>query len=423
MAIKLGEKILRDMYLGDKRISKAYLSEKLVFEADKPIFVEYIESTGTQYIDTNYIPTLDDEIIADLQHMATDSDYYGDRMFFGNQVKDSSLSCIFVEQYTPSFRWYTRFGTISSRSANATDIEKTERITITINKTRFSTSEGTSLTFSDLVELNQTPLMIFNQKSTSGANRTSKMKLWSFKVTRNGNTMMDLRPCIHPKTFEACMYDTVSHKYFYNQGEGLFIPAPRFVEYIESTGTQYIDLGLKLNQNSTAEVEYCYHTESNMDTSGRIFGARYTSNPRNSFVVGSDNGNASSETRNFAQFGDGIIRTSSNIVIGQWNTYKLSANGFYINGVVQGDFSASTFETPFTIKLFAFEQAPNSSSTSSIGCGIGRCKQLKIWNGDTIVRHFRPALDPNNVACMYDMVSGTYFYNQGTGEFIAGCIL
>ena len=28
-----------------------------------------------------------------------------------------------------------------------------------------------------------------------------------------------------------------------------------------------------------------------------------------------------------------------------------------------------------------------------------------------------PALDDQGIACLYDMVSGGYFYNSGTGEF------
>ena len=31
-----------------------------------------------------------------------------------------------------------------------------------------------------------------------------------------------------------------------------------------------------------------------------------------------------------------------------------------------------------------------------------------------------PVLDRNNIACMYDKVSGEFFYNQGTGNFIVG---
>lgn len=41
----------------------------------------------------------------------------------------------------------------------------------------------------------------------------------------------------------------------------------------------------------------------------------------------------------------------------------------------------------------------------------------KIWKNNELVRDFVPALDDNDVPCMYDNVSQTYFYNQGTGQF------
>ena len=41
----------------------------------------------------------------------------------------------------------------------------------------------------------------------------------------------------------------------------------------------------------------------------------------------------------------------------------------------------------------------------------------QIYENDVIVRDFVPALDSNNVACLYDRVSQTFFYNAGTGTF------
>ena len=35
--LKLGEKIISDIYLGDKKIAKVFLGDKLVYQANKPI--------------------------------------------------------------------------------------------------------------------------------------------------------------------------------------------------------------------------------------------------------------------------------------------------------------------------------------------------------------------------------------------------
>jgi hypothetical protein len=50
----------------------------------------------------------------------------------------------------------------------------------------------------------------------------------------------------------------------------------------------------------------------------------------------------------------------------------------------------------------------------------GKIYSFLVYENNTLIQDLRPALDYNNVACMYDMVTGKYFYNQGTGEFIAG---
>lgn len=41
-----------------------------------------------------------------------------------------------------------------------------------------------------------------------------------------------------------------------------------------------------------------------------------------------------------------------------------------------------------------------------------------ISKGETIVRHFVPALDADGTPCMWDKISQAFFYNIGTGAFL-----
>lgn len=50
--LKLGEKIISDIYLGDKKIAKVFLGDKLVYQANKPIFLDYVHFDGNSYINT-----------------------------------------------------------------------------------------------------------------------------------------------------------------------------------------------------------------------------------------------------------------------------------------------------------------------------------------------------------------------------------
>ena len=43
-----------------------------------------------------------------------------------------------------------------------------------------------------------------------------------------------------------------------------------------------------------------------------------------------------------------------------------------------------------------------------------------LYDNDVLVRDFIPVLDSNGTPCMLDKVEGKFYYNQGTGQFIAG---
>ena len=49
-----------------------------------------------------------------------------------------------------------------------------------------------------------------------------------------------------------------------------------------------------------------------------------------------------------------------------------------------------------------------------------RIYAAKIYVDGTLVRDFIPVLDNDSVPCMYDQVTGTCYYNSGTGTFLYG---
>ena len=52
-----------------------------------------------------------------------------------------------------------------------------------------------------------------------------------------------------------------------------------------------------------------------------------------------------------------------------------------------------------------------------------RIYAFSIKVNQVFVRDFVPVLDLDNVPCLYDKVSGKFFYNAGTGQFIAGPVV
>lgn len=79
------------------------------------------------------------------------------------------------------------------------------------------------------------------------------------------------------------------------------------------------------------------------------------------------------------------------------------------DGINKGTQNSGTWNGTKSLNLFAW--------VNDIVSGTCQIYSLEIWDNNTLVREMYPAIDNNGVACMYDYISGQFFYNQGTGEF------
>jgi hypothetical protein len=73
----------------------------------------------------------------------------------------------------------------------------------------------------------------------------------------------------------------------------------------------------------------------------------------------------------------------------------------------------ATFNSGLNIFIFALNE--NGTATQYDKIKLYYCK---IWDtNDVLLRDFVPVIK-DDVYCLYDKVSGTYFYNQGSGSFM-----
>jgi len=76
---------------------------------------------------------------------------------------------------------------------------------------------------------------------------------------------------------------------------------------------------------------------------------------------------------------------------------------------------ANTYNN-YSITLFG----KRASSSVTLNNGRMRIYSCQIYKNNLLVRNFIPAKDGQGVACLYDKVTDTFFYNQGTGDFSYG---
>lgn len=181
----------------------------------------YIESSGTQYIDTGIAPNINTELECEFIKLnSIDSWFYGCRDGAGV----NEFICLFeTGQNTSSFR----FG---NREINITSISNNVRHTVKHNKTNVSIDDVSVGTFTS-------PTFGTTSKTITLLNNTSA-KIYSLKIKDNGTLVREMYPAIDVNGV-ACMYDYVTNQFFYNQGTGEFTVSQEVINAVVYDFTPY----------------------------------------------------------------------------------------------------------------------------------------------------------------------------------------
>ena len=183
--------------------------------------VEYLESNGTQYIDTDMLLNIDDKIVADITRRTLNNN---DNFYFGQRIVNNSLGGTFVS-YTGSQYFYVRFASTSSASALYRSNVNT-RFTIELQSGDFKINGTTVLSPVNNGTLNDTPITIFGRLLADGSNvSVSNVRFHQFTIyDSNDIARINLLPVRIGQV--GYMYDTVSGKLFGNSGTNDFIVGP-----------------------------------------------------------------------------------------------------------------------------------------------------------------------------------------------------
>lgn len=187
-------------------------------------------------------------------------------------------------------------------------------------------------------------------------------------------------------------------------GEGVVwkgLPAGyTYLDYIETNGTQYIDTGFILNQDSRVVCEYMYKGGNG------VYGARNTVQTRN-FSMRVIN--------NAWQFGygDGVTGSTMTADTTKWHIADQNKNVLYIDGNLAAEREYAVFTTPKTMAIGAIK-------AGSIYYGMGRYRGCQVYDNGVLVRDLIPCKDADGNIGMYDTLNAKFYGNAGTGEFVAG---
>ena len=199
----------------------------------------------------------------------------------------------------------------------------------------------------------------------------------------------------------------IGSRRIFSKGESY--PFDSEVEYLEATGTQWIDTGIVLNQSSTMEARVRTDTPS---SPGFFFvGSRIDTYSRGMTMQKTTAG------RFCTQFG--TQQYDSQAADNQWHVFRQDGRYFFFDGRLVHTYRAETFTTPYSLLVFGCRQAAGLQVV-----GQKQIAYLRIWNNGMIVRDFFAVRFTNELGQteggLFDQISGEVFRNKGSGEFLIG---
>ena len=275
----------------------------------------------------------------------------------------------------------------------------------------------------------------------------SKMLLWGPSTTgrlyaawakKDGVYQYDMVPARRNSDGAVGMYDRTRQRFFENTASngaftagpvvGALNPTPTILpsgytplEYIQSTGTQYIDTGAYITSNNLLVKTKVYSTSTSA-TEQDVFGNQDHTTGRTVFgLSGANDGNRNNWFL-YSRYGAAAAAPNTYTPAAQNQIFNIDVhieNGqkwLVVDGVATETIAATDItNSNRTVQLFA------NGKNAMTNAFKGRMYYFQMWNNGTLVRNFIPARRNSDGAIgMYDTVGGTFYGNAGTGTFTAG---
>lgn len=376
--------------------------------------VEYIESTGTQYINTGIASTR--YITAHLDMQFTEY---------------SSSSMVIIAWSTGVGRWFGKGGanTYSAGNDAVSNVDALLRKDIDVAFTNSTISfvvDGVTYSKATTSSKSNGYTMFAGRNVNTGVSFYASAKLYKATIQENGETIRDLVPCYRKIDKKPGLYDITNGVFYTNDGTGEFnvgadvimLPADyQRVGYIQGTsyadGANYINT-LEYAKNTTRMELVCEITgfpnqyERLYGVRGAFWTMQYSTTSYRFYL---DKPNRATLLKTQA------LSSNTEYVIVQ------DGGTTYLDGV-QIATSSQAFDTETDPDM---TYAPDGKIWLNAANGGDKAnshlkiKSCMIWQNGVLTKHFVPCYRKiDNVPGMYDLVNDVFYTNPGTGSFTVG---
>ena len=189
-------------------------------ERDVPVAykkVEYIKSSGTQYIMTDIIPSDTTGIYA----RVASHNIVTNLIWFGSNGAGNSRLWITNEKSKISLSWNEYMPT-TSRPAISLDVVNTVKINFLNDRKKVYNDTEIDSNIATL-NTNNYPMAIFAGNSSGSITLKSSISLYELKVSDGSKIIANFVPCYRDDDGEVGLYDTINGKFYENQGSRDFL--------------------------------------------------------------------------------------------------------------------------------------------------------------------------------------------------------
>lgn len=403
-----------------------FIQQAKAVEAKEPIWLEYLESDGTQYFDTGVVINTNNyrkEIVLSNVAKGTNSNL---PVIFGSQnVTDSNKRSPYLGLKTDG-KLAVGYTTQGASNSSYTFSNPTTATLFVLERkpTGFMFTDGTDTynwEYSGSHDLTNLSEWLFAGNFNQVNSYNASGRIYGYRLYVDDILVRDMRPCLHPETRRPAMYDIVEKKYYYNQGAGGCKYEETFIklDYIETDQNSYINTGYLPDINVT-EFDFEFMNYPQTQSLSGLIGSRlgYGSYSYNFFYTNSQVIQIDWDYTTLTRVNAPCANNEKHIL-----SVKISEDGTksytYLDGVQVKESNASNhYKSKYTFWVGQFN---NAGTGYNYGAPI-RIYSLKIYDNKMLARDYIPVRMNDGTLGLYDFITGMFYGNAGKSGAFKGYI-
>ena len=362
--------------------------------------LKYIESNGTQYIDTRFKPTSENlKVSIVYEYTSTPS---AQSVFGSQQVSPAVFNIVCYNN--PNAMIYV--GNSTRLLSTAITVNTKYDLEVNANNgilTVVRNGVASSATYTGSL-YKQNSMFLFANSKDGEVVQMSNLKLFSCQIYDNDVLVRDYIPMVNEQGI-CGLYDKVNGEFYASPNgnnfvghiEGEELPIGyTLCEYIESDGTNFIDTGLL--GKSGLQVQ-CKCSFSDVTSVHNVFGVLEGTNR---LFIQYDN--AEGLLYAYGAWNDTNASISANEAYEMDATFNVGSQSFKLDGT---ELYSGTNSTNISTSLNAYLFALNLNGTPNFKAKM-RLYYCRIYDNGSLIRDYVPCQSSDGVYGLYDKVNNTF---------------